>query len=483
MSKRTASDADLPDVESTAEYSIASIESTLPYAPSEPDDSMSSTASDCRPVNKCVCCTDLHSQSDDSCPPRPILKRSGYYDPEECKDEPDPDSEDSDDELERAAAAIIGDGGPDPLDVERPDIWLGIKVPAGSTFREETVAPGPGKNPYEDTLPEYGDIWDVNTPFGGRGSRRWFGTLNKPSVLELTALCQWLQETAVYACGELEMVSTLHFQFYFRMKDAKSFRALKNLRFLKHAWLATAKGTEEQCRKYCGKDGRLVEWHKDKMSPGQGARTELKEYATRILQNGSSAIVQMARENPMAYVYHATGWHRLAMLEDHGRRLASPPQVTVVIGQSGTGKSTLVRRLCDEQLQLRPDTRVYDWNHSVYPWFPDYQDQKIWMCNDFRPQNAKGQPIPMVLFCKMFDVDACKVEDKGGYSNLQCDTFFMSCIVHPKDWYAECANEPVKQLLRRITAVYECYKEGDEFKHRLIGNGEAPYGSPLFNMP
>jgi len=444
-----------------------------------------------KPRNLCLCCQYKRDEAENE---EDSGEETEEYSQEYLLGQPDPIPvvEDEVDELIRyaheepilpdppvlvrcdATAGVIEAGN-----VDLSHIWEGLQMPTIGRLRSPEVIDMDGENPYhtED------DLWTTEAPVGKKGARRWFCTLNNPSENELSALCCWLQNSTEYACGELEMGTCLHFQFYFRLKDAKSWSAVSKLACLKRAWIVPAKGTEQECKKYCSKDGRVVEFNKSKFAPGQGARTDVKEHALAILQNGSSAIVTMARANPMAYVHHASGWHKLAMLEDHGRRLTSPPSVTVVIGQSGTGKSTFVRKLCDEALACRQGVRVYDWNHSVYPWFPDYQDQQIWMCNDFRPQNAKGQPIPMVLFCKMFDVDNCKVEDKGGFAQLQCDTFFMSCIVHPKDWYSDSVQEPAKQLLRRITSVYECYIEAGEFKQRLIGNGEAPYGPPLFVFP
>jgi hypothetical protein len=373
------------------------------------------------------------------------------------------------------------------------DVDPRLRSPLGFIWRpEDQGVDDLGPNPYKGSHEIFDDPDTCVDP--KKGSRRWVFTINRPSKLETKALIEFLEQKTHYALFECEIgeSGTSHLQGYFHMKEAKTRSACKKLPCFKRAYLAIARGTEGQCQKYCSKDGLEMVFHQANFAPGAGARMDLKKQAAAIRDQGSSAIIGLAMEDPMAYVRYSTGWHRLATLIDRPRLLARPPQVTVVIGESGTGKSTLVRRLCAEAVQSKAaagtPSGVYDWNHSNYPWFPKVEAETIFMCNDFRPINSKKVQIPMVLFCKMWDQDACKVEDKGITAHAMWDTFFLSCIVHPKDWYDDDPREPIKQLLRRITRVVETYIDetvdgDDKFKFREIGNGLAPYGAPLFVMP
>jgi len=407
---------------------------------------------------------------------------SSYYQPD------DPELGDS---LDSDVAELVAPlDGPHSGSISCPDVHPQLKVPHGFRWRAETDVvmggeQGRGVNPYSSPS----DVYD-NDPNNDpkRGPRRWVFTVNNPSIIEAKGVIDFLQTTAHYAIFEPEIgeTGTSHLQGYFHLKLQKTRSSIAKLPCFKRAWLAAAKGTEEQCMRYCSKGGLAMEFHPDNYIANAGKRTDLNQAAAAIRDRGHAAIVELAELDPMQYVRYHSGFTALAQLKDRPRDLQSPPNVTIVIGASGSGKSTLVRRLCKEAVASKQaahlDAGVYDWNHMAFPWFPAIENETIFMCNDFRPIGKGGQ-IPMVLFCKMWDVDACRVEIKGGHRNLMADTFIMSCIVHPKDWYADSQQEPVKQLLRRITSVIECYVEGGEFKNRLIGNGEAPYGPPLFNMP
>ncbi len=119
-------------------------------------------------------------------------------------------------------------------------------------------------------------------------SRRWTWTLNNYSEEQLAAL----QLTAVvppmtYLCFGKEMSSTNtpHLQGYTEFKTLKTMKGVKKALGMNTVHLDVSKGTAEQNRTYCSKDGDFFEI--GEMSKGRGARTDLDEVKS-LIEDGAT---------------------------------------------------------------------------------------------------------------------------------------------------------------------------------------------------
>lgn len=375
----------------------------------------------------------------------------------------------------------------------------GIETPpAGFVFRTgaRTVttpvpvnAPVPGEDDravdsdqYEEVSPAFSDAHQGSK----KGFRRIVATLNNPSLLELQGILAALRGCAWSIVGlEVGDSGTPHLQISARNKDAKTRTAWSKL--LPHCWVAAARGTEEHCEKYCKKGGCWIELNRANFSPGQGARMDLEAAAVLVRDQGPVGLSAVIQERPDTFVRFHAGLQALARLTGVSRHLERAPEVNWYIGPSGSGKSHQAEAACRLASAGEP---VYHLNVTQYKWVPNYKGQKFIMIHDFRGTNGSGQPIPMNFWLGMMDKFSFEFEEKGGTVPCQAHTFFISSIHHPNSGheYKDSHREPLIQLLRRITNVYECGRrngapvgssESTDYTCVRVGSGCDIYPPPL----
>jgi len=125
--------------------------------------------------------------------------------------------------------------------------------------------------------------------------RAWFVTINNPSEDELLASKKLVEKAEYGLIGEETAPSTgtKHIHVYIRLKDAITFSKLK--KHLPRANIEPAKGSDNDCKKYCSKESVLVEHGTPSV---QGKRTDLQK-VTELIQEDPrmSSII----EQPKSY--------------------------------------------------------------------------------------------------------------------------------------------------------------------------------------
>jgi hypothetical protein len=195
------------------------------------------------------------------------------------------------------------------------------------------------------------------------GFKRWFGTLNNPTELELNAF-----RPGIYGMGQVEIgeSGTKHFQFFCVLSRAQRLSGMKKINA--RAYWAPMKGTIEHCEAYCSKDDTAVSppqrytWGTKPL--GRGARSDLMDVARLVLAGGSEKV---AREMPWAYIKYSRGikdlaaelpvkftveapdsWHQwqTELLDVLATSADNRSIRWYVDGTGGAGKSTLLRYVC-----------------------------------------------------------------------------------------------------------------------------------------
>lgn len=207
-------------------------------------------------------------------------------------------------------------------------------------------------------------------------NRAYCFTINNPNLVEEHILKEWDSKKApmpIYMIvgEEVGEKGTPHYQGYIHFKNAIEFNTLKKI--LVRAHIEVAKGSPEQNRTYCTKEGKiLVEM--GELPKGQGCRTDLNKIKDNIV-NGDK-VDNIIMETPM--VYHQYG-RTLNKIEDLCMRKKYRTEMTKGIwyfGSTGVGKSHLAFD------GFTPET------HYVYPndngWWDGYTQQDTVIFNDFR---------------------------------------------------------------------------------------------------
>jgi len=258
---------------------------------------------------------------------------------------------------------------------------------------------------------------------------------------------KWIEETELfkYICFGKEVGENLtpHLQGYFEFQNrqTKSLQAcVKHLQdngcpFKAHIELA--RGSGDQCIKYCEKDG--VFWEKgSRPRTGQGKRSDLEAVAASI--SAGMTTYQVARDHPQEFIKFSKGIERLIMI-NMPRRLWKT-EVYWLWGPSGSGKSRWAWTQYPDAYMKQATTK----------WWCHYEGQESAIIDDFRP--SKEMPFNFVL--NLFDRYPLMLETKGGQVQCLLKTIIVTSPYSPDqmlehlDWVGVEAGAQLKRRLDHV---------------------------------
>jgi hypothetical protein len=284
-------------------------------------------------------------------------------------------------------------------------------------------------------------------------------TLNNPTDDEIQSLIIENPRIRYMVIGhEVGENGTPHLQGYLEMCNPTVFSTLKNL--IGHrAHIEERNGTSKQASGYCKKGTDEAEdysifFPRTREDPGtwsyvceygqissQGKRTDLTP-AVELLANGSS-IVSVAKQHPEIFVRYHRGLRDLRASYLLPRNLPDNPQVVVLWGDTGTGKTR------DAILHYSPDEEHYVFRPSNGNWWDGYDGQKKVILEEFRGS------MPWADLLGLLDRNEYRAPVKGGFVQIQADKFIITSPCPPETWYkSDDRYDKYSQLERRITEVH-----------------------------
>lgn len=317
------------------------------------------------------------------------------------------------------------------------------------TVINETVIPPPGRTKKR------------SRPSSTSKKRGWCFTINNPSLAESNAL-KSLGETGLQTSNVDYLIygretgdeGTPHLQGYIHCKSQRAFSAIKNL-IGERAHIEAAKGTPDQNRRYCIKDGDFDEWGD---APKQGERTDLASLAKSVVET-SWTLESALSEETIDYDVVGAGLRFGKYIEDLRNTMAkknrrqAKDNMTVIwcYGPPGSGKTKWV-------YDNHPDAFTYP-GEPGKTWFDNYNYEKTIVIDDFRGTKRVGSDADQVptftfsYFLRLIDRYEMQIPVKGAYKWLCATTWIITCPWHPSEAYQ--SSENMGQLLRRITEIKE----------------------------
>lgn len=204
-------------------------------------------------------------------------------------------------------------------------------------------------------------------------SRGWCFTINNPNDTDRQQV-ETLKGLSVYLIVGREVGSegTAHLQGYCYFQNAKAASTLKRL--LSRAHLEAAKGSPEQNRQYCSKDGDYEEHGTCPAS--QKRKGELSEELWELSW-------KLAKEGRIEEIHPSIRIRHLRTLEYVSNRYGRTPPENLdnvcglwYYGAPGTGKSTAARNISLDQYGTQP----FDKPQSK--WWCGYTDQPVILIDD-----------------------------------------------------------------------------------------------------
>lgn len=273
----------------------------------------------------------------------------------------------------------------------------------------------------------------------GNRSKSWVFTINNPTAEDLQAVLRTAEEKATYLIYGEEVggrEGTPHLQGYLQFD--RRYRRRGVVQALGgRAWTAPAKGSPDQCRAYCKKEGSFHEYGTITCGE-QGKRSDLLAIK-KILDDGGS-LLDVAQANFSDFVRYQRGFERYLELLD-GRR-NGVTSVYILWGDSGTGKSRTAHAF------LKGAYCTYD-------------DSLKWWCGY---GGGNGREVIIDDFCgtapfqtllRLFDRYPYRVQTKGGSREFVAERIVITSNINPRNWYLSLSKEHVDAFWRRVTASYE----------------------------
>lgn len=181
----------------------------------------------------------------------------------------------------------------------------------------------------------------------------------------------------------------------------------------------------------------------DNVKSRKSQRTDLTDVMTAI--DEGATMTDIAFKHPAQMIKYPGGLTKLLALRMLPRKLDAMPEVIVLWGPTGSGKSR------DARIVHWPDIDSYVWNSSQGAWWDGYQGQKKIILEEFRGQMTFGDLLLLL------DRHAMRVQIKGGHAQIQAERIVICAPSHPNSWYPNLAQVEGKmaQLYRRLTTVIE----------------------------
>lgn len=284
-------------------------------------------------------------------------------------------------------------------------------------------------------------------------ARNWCFTINNPSdetgeaILSLSPLCHygvWQSERGANG--------TAHLQGYLAFKNRIRLATLKKT--LPTAHLEIARGTPEQNISYCTKEdsriGPKVEFGDSTEIPRKGERTDLAELQTAF--DAGLTTQEYATSYFEFFLRYPKALENYFIAQVRPRCSTNPVQVTLLIGESGGGKSSYAERLAGESV----------YRHSLGQFWDGYRGERSVIFDDFR-----GNSISYGSFKHVCDRYPLLVHVKGTSSNMAATQFYITTNFKVEEWWDSQVTGPdLTPIYRRITEVL--YFPRRDFSETLV---------------
>jgi len=224
---------------------------------------------------------------------------------------------------------------------------------------------------------------------------------------------------------------------------------LAQLRKLHAGHYETRRGTSQEARDYCTKEGTYLEYGSlvQKDAPAAEFWQMVKNGAT----NSELATAWPERFSLKIRIIEAM---RQALNIRQVEALEELPTVTAVFGPPGRGKSEFIRRMIGAAPYYSP-VEAKNGSKEDSLWWDGYNGEDIIWLQDYKGQGGQR------LFLNLCDKGPLRVQTKGGTIKIRPKRIYFCSMYHPRTWFKNC---PEWAILRRITEAHTPTTEKDTFE-------------------
>lgn len=230
----------------------------------------------------------------------------------------------------------------------------------------------------------------------------------------------------------------LHWQSYIELSKPMRISTIKKLFNDNTIHLEARRGTREEAKQYCMKDGEYEEF--GKWIKGQGHRSDLDDIVDS-LQRGER-LSEIMVSHPVMYCKYRNGLKDIANTISE-KRIPSWRDVEVVLitGPTGSGKTKMAMEEATYKIQAGEMT-----------WWDGYDGDEA-ICIDEYDNDVKITKMLGIL-----DGYKLRLPVKGGFTSANWKKVFITTNLRMRELHPMAKSEHVKALMRRITKVVDLWE-------------------------
>lgn len=228
----------------------------------------------------------------------------------------------------------------------------------------------------------------------------------------------------------------IHWQCYVYWKHMKSWKKMQEI--FPKCWFRKCKGSAEQNRDYCSKEGNWDEWGE---IPMQGKRNDLIALKKEILENNLT-VDEICEADPFVHHLYGRTLDRLESIKLNKKWRTEMTKGYWIYGETGKGKSHKVFE------NYHPDTH-YVLNLRDNGWWEKYKGQENVIINDFRGEIIYNDLLQLIDKWP-YDV---KKRNVGSIPFISKNVYITSSLRPEEVYHNRNEKDSIKQLLRRIEII------------------------------
>lgn len=280
------------------------------------------------------------------------------------------------------------------------------------------------------------------------GAKHWVFTINNWDDATVDRLRQLGADASrtkylVFGYETAPTTGTQHLQGFITFAKRTTMANAK-ANISERSYLAIARGSPAQASKYCKKDDNNYEEF-GQITGGQGSRTDLQNAS--IMARDGKSLREIFYEYPDTVVKYHSGL-RTGISLSRTREKDRVPEIKVLWGETGTGKSRRVREWVSED-------ELY--NHTGTSWFDHYNGELAVLFDDF-----DGSWFKLHYLLKLLDRYKMWAPIKGAFVLWNPRHIYITSNLHPEDWYPNGNPSHRRSLMRRIEqygCIIHCTRE------------------------
>jgi len=270
-------------------------------------------------------------------------------------------------------------------------------------------------------------------------------TLYQTTLEEIRDICT--DDRISYCVCQREIAPTTnrpHIQAYFQFNKHLAFKTIKNL-LGNGAHILKPRGTPAENRTYCTKEDTRVAGSESmeigvidlERGQNQGKRNDLLAIKRKIDEGKSEADICADDELFTAWAKYPQLYKRYKAARIPPRDRNKPPDVTVLVGATGVGKTRRVYDAMGDDVYMKDSSK----------WWDGYNGQKCILLDEF----SSHEHFKIEEMLRLLDRYPYQGQTKGGYVNINSPYIYITSNIDLEQHFISITQEQIDALNRRIT--------------------------------